>query len=67
MHEGEVLTIGIAGGGGHGSPTERDRQRVLEDVLSEKVTVEAARRVYGVDIDLAGRCISESVTRLLRP
>ncbi len=66
MHEGEVLTISIAGGGGHGSPTERDPQRVLEDVLSEKVTVEAARRVYRVDIDLTERCISETATRLLR-
>jgi N-methylhydantoinase B/oxoprolinase/acetone carboxylase alpha subunit len=39
-----------AGGGGSGSPFERDPALVLEDVLDEKVGVEAARERYGVVI-----------------
>ncbi|MCB1747955.1 MAG: hydantoinase B/oxoprolinase family protein [Gammaproteobacteria bacterium] len=37
-----------AGGGGYGSPLERDPARVLKDVLERWETVERARDVYGV-------------------
>ena len=37
-----------AGGGGYGCPLERDPAAVLEDVLDGKVSVEAARELYGV-------------------
>ncbi|MFE6742648.1 hydantoinase B/oxoprolinase family protein [Streptomyces tubercidicus] len=37
-----------AGGGGHGDPFTRDLERVVEDVLEEKVTVAGAARDYGV-------------------
>jgi N-methylhydantoinase B len=36
------------GGGGWGDPFERDPQAVLDDVLDEYVSVEGARRDYGV-------------------
>ena len=36
------------GGGGWGDPFERDPQAVLDDVLDEYVSVEGARREYGV-------------------
>lgn len=39
------------GAGGYGEPWERDPQKVLEDVLDEKMTVAYAEREYGVVID----------------
>jgi N-methylhydantoinase B len=45
------LTIALPGGGGYGDPRERDPQRVLRDVQDGFVTIEAARRDYGVDVD----------------
>ena len=36
------------GGGGWGNPLDRDTQAVLDDVLDEYVSVEGARRDYGV-------------------
>jgi N-methylhydantoinase B/oxoprolinase/acetone carboxylase alpha subunit len=45
---GDRLVIGTAGGGGHGDPRARDRERVLADVRDGKVSPEAARAVYGL-------------------
>ncbi len=45
---GEAYEYCFGGGGGWGDPLERDPERVLEDVLDEYVSVEAARRDYGV-------------------
>ena len=36
------------GGGGWGNPLERDPELVLDDVLDELVSLEAAERDYGV-------------------
>lgn len=48
-HEpGERYEYRYGGGGGWGDPLERDPQKVLEDVLDEYVSVEAAERDYGV-------------------
>lgn len=38
----------MAGGGGYGDAFEREPERVLEDVRDGRVSVEAARRDYGV-------------------
>jgi N-methylhydantoinase B len=45
-HERVVYEFG--GGGGWGDPLDRDPQAVLDDVLDEYVSVEGARRDYGV-------------------
>jgi N-methylhydantoinase B len=50
LRRGDVFHHVSAGGGGSGSPFERDPALVLEDVLEEKVGVEAARERYGVVI-----------------
>jgi N-methylhydantoinase B len=55
-----------AGGGGYGNPLARDPLLVLEDALDEKVSVEAARRDYGVAIDIAEGTIDASETARLR-
>ena len=46
------MTLETAGGGGFGPPAERDPRRVLADVRSGLVSVEAAARRYGVAVDL---------------
>jgi N-methylhydantoinase B len=45
---GEAFRYIYGGGGGWGDPLLRDPARVLDDVLDELVSVEAARRDYGV-------------------
>ena len=48
-HEaGEQIVYDYGGGGGWGDPFDRDPQAVLDDVLDEYVSIEGARRDYGV-------------------
>ena len=48
---GDVISFQQSGAGGYGPPFERDPSRVLEDVLEGYVSIETARREYGVVID----------------
>ncbi|MEX2297611.1 MAG: hydantoinase B/oxoprolinase family protein [Dongiaceae bacterium] len=54
LAEGDAVTGISPGGGGYGSPLERDPALVGADVLAGYVTPERARAVYGVEIDAAG-------------
>jgi N-methylhydantoinase B len=45
---GECYEYHYGGGGGWGDPLARPPERVLDDVLDEYVSVDAARREYGV-------------------
>lgn len=51
LKPGDVVTMDAAGGGGYGSPMERDPELVEGDVLQGYVSAEAAREEYGVVID----------------
>jgi N-methylhydantoinase B len=44
----------MAGGGGWGDPLARDPEAVAHDVANEKVSVEAARELYGVVVGTDG-------------
>ena len=66
LADGDELRILSGGGGGHGSPLEREPRRVLADVLDGKVSAVAARSVYGVVLDLAARAVDEEATTGLR-
>ena len=55
INKGDGFTVETAGGGGFWSPFERDPERVLADVRSGYVSLEAARRDYGVVIRQQGR------------
>ena len=48
---GDVMVKISSGGGGVGSPLERELESVLEDVRNELVSIRAAREEYGVVID----------------
>ncbi|RJX27314.1 MAG: hydantoinase B/oxoprolinase family protein [Dethiobacter sp.] len=50
VKRGESFVRPSQGGGGLGDPMERDLARVLEDVIDGYVTVERARKDYGVII-----------------
>jgi N-methylhydantoinase B len=55
LNVGEGFLVEVGGGGGFWSPLERDPERVLNDVRSGYVSLEAARRDYGVIIHQQGR------------
>ena len=46
----DVFRHVMAGGGGYGDPLEREPERVLKDVIEEKVTIAHAAEAYGVVI-----------------
>jgi N-methylhydantoinase B len=50
MRAGDRIMYDYGGGGGWGNPLDRDPEAVLDDVLDEYVSVEGARRDYGVVI-----------------
>lgn len=66
LRRGDVIRHVSAGGGGYGDPFERSPERVLEDVLDEKVSVDAARRHYGVVIDPVHLVIDRAATDAMR-
>jgi N-methylhydantoinase B len=61
---GDVISVRTCGGGGYGAPEERDPERVLRDVLQEKVSAERARELYRVAI--ADRRVDDEATAALR-
>ena len=48
LEPGDTLIVRTPGGGGYGDPRERDREKVIEDVLNGYVSRETAAKVYGV-------------------
>jgi N-methylhydantoinase B len=68
LKQGDVFRHVMSGGGGYGDPLERDPGLVLDDIITEKVTVDHARREYGVVIDISGvaPAIDAAATETLR-
>jgi N-methylhydantoinase B len=64
VRAGDVLRMWMTGGGGYGSPLERDPAAVLADVLDGRVSRRAAYEVYGVVIE--GETLDEAGTRRRR-
>ena len=50
LKRGDVYRHVMSGGGGFGDPLEREPERVLQDVIEEKMTPAHARSAYGVVI-----------------
>jgi N-methylhydantoinase B len=63
---GDRLRHVVGGCGGYGDPLERDPQRVLEDVIAEKISVKRALEQYGVAVDFERRTIDWVRTETLR-
>jgi len=68
MQAGDTARVATPGGGGWGDPTKREASRVLSDVQMEFITMDEARRDYGVVINKVGEIyeIDQSATDRLR-
>jgi N-methylhydantoinase B len=66
LKPGDVVTIDAPGGGGYGSPLEREPEMVEADVAEGYVTLEHARSEYGVVIDPAAMRVNIEATMRLR-
>lgn len=66
LEAGHFYYTEYPGGGGWGDPLERDPRKVLEDVLDEYVSIESARRDYGVVINPASMELDLGATESLR-
>ena len=66
LETGERLFLWTSGGGGYGDPLTRPIDAVLDDVLDRKVSIESARRDYGVTIESETLQVNETETNALR-
>jgi N-methylhydantoinase B len=62
----DVVYMRTASGGGYGDPLQRDPARVLTDVLNGIVSVDTAREIYGVIVDIGRQQIDVAATENLR-
>jgi N-methylhydantoinase B len=62
----DALYIRWNGGGGYGDPLERDPQAVLDDCLAGVVSLDSARRIYGVAFTEGNNSVDASQTEALR-
>lgn len=51
LMKGDTLSIRTANGGGWGNPSERDIDRIVDDVRNELLDIDQAVAIYGVDRD----------------
>ncbi|KAF0822702.1 hydantoinase B/oxoprolinase family protein [Cytobacillus firmus] len=66
LESGEVLISSAGGGGGWGNPLHRSPEKVLQDVRDGYVSLDSAKRDYGVIIDTGSWTIDYSATSTLR-
>ena len=60
------VEVTAGGGGGYGNPYERDPELVRRDVVGGYVTIDKARRDYGVVLDAATLTVDAEATEALR-
>jgi len=53
MAPGDTITLKLPGGGGYGSPKDRDPEQVLADVINGYISQEKAEADYGIVIEAA--------------
>ena len=66
LEPGQSVTLRLPGGGGFFPAWERAVELVLEDVEQDRVSVEAARDVYGVVVDVERGEVDEVASAALR-
>jgi N-methylhydantoinase B len=64
LRQGDLLSVEFAGGGGWGSPYERDPERVRGDVIRNYVSPARAREDYGVVLTSELAVDAEATARL---
>jgi N-methylhydantoinase B len=63
---GDTVIIDAPGGGGYGNPHEREPEAVAEDVAQGYVSLESAKKEYGVVLDAATLALNGEETQKLR-
>ncbi len=66
LQPGDSIRHTQAGGGGWGHPYDRDPEKVLRDVLNDKVSLAKAAELYGVVIDGSTMQVDQAATSLRR-
>jgi N-methylhydantoinase B len=66
IRKGDVVVKISSGGGGVGLPTDRPAELVALDVKNEMVSVEGARKIYGVAVDPVSFAVDGAETKRLR-
>jgi N-methylhydantoinase B len=66
LKQGQTIIHEQAGAGGFGPALDRSPERVLDDILNEKVTVTFARERHGIVMTPDGREVDHDATRDLR-
>ena len=66
LKPGDTVSFQTPGGGGYGSPYERDPNAVLRDVVGGKVNLQRAHNLYGVVIDPESTSVDETATANVR-
>jgi N-methylhydantoinase B len=64
LYPGDRVHFHLSGGGGYGDPREREPERVARDVAEGYVSVEGARRDYGVALDSRGQVDRQETAKL---
>jgi len=64
IYGGDLIWMAQPGGGGYGNPLDREPARVLDDLLDEKISPEAARDIYGVVVE--GGAVDAAATEARR-
>jgi N-methylhydantoinase B len=69
VNKGDIIRVYSPGSGGYGNPLKRPVEKVLEDVVESKVSVQKAKELYGVCVveDKKGKySIDTEATQALR-
>lgn len=68
LRRGDIVSVQTPGSGGYGNPLERAPERVLTDVIEQKVSPENAEKLYGVAVVAQGKGwrLDEARTKILR-
>ncbi len=68
VQKGDIIKVFTPGSGGYGNPLERPADSILQDIIEEKVSLEAASEFYKVVIVKAGGkyVVDEEATKKLR-
>ncbi|KZL89000.1 hydantoinase B/oxoprolinase family protein [Clostridium magnum] len=68
LKKGNIVSVYTPGSGGYGDPMTRDPYNVLIDVIEDKVSVDMAKKLYGVSVEMKNGTyvLNEDETRSLR-
>jgi N-methylhydantoinase B len=66
LHDGDITSFQTGGGGGYGSPLDREPEEVLLDVVSGYISFQSASENYGVIINESDMSVNKELTEQRR-